>query len=621
MLSRVQFWFRSSGHPSRRPGVVRPRPPFQPKIDPLEDRTVPTVFHANSLGDLSLASGVDPATGAIIGTNGVVTLRSAVQAANLTHGGNTIQIDVTGTLILGGGLTLSGNIDVEGPGADKLTIKSLPGVVVGSGLFSVFEVSPGATAIIDGLTLTGIPLPKPGPADGGAIDNFGTLTVSNCILTGNAVGGKGGAIYNSGNLTVNRCLLSDNTAHEGGGIYNDGGTLAVEQSTLMDNSAEDQPGLLPDPSTDGGGLEAFGGLVTISNSTIYGNTAYRGGGIEADGGVKLALVNSTVTNNEATQENAGFPIFLPGIEAVGGGIDALQNNGGTVLLYNSIVAENVSINSVPGNPNPTNTTPDDIDGSVDPSSSYNLIGDGDNTGLINGVQGNQVGTQNHPLVPLLGPLQDNGGPTQTRAPLPGSPALGRGGPTSALISPLRDQLTSNLQVVNAAVFASNETIQIDGEQMLVTAVDTKNNTLTVQRGVNGTQAAPHAAGAAIFFATDQRGLPRLVNGQEDIGAFQTQAPAPPPAVAAAPPLAAPAEVDVVVPFLVRQHGRLLVVGVDVATGLEVFEMLLPRDARNVRTSWQVAADGSLEPVVLFRSGHQQHEWLFSSNGVFLGDLG
>src|SRR5262249_61552539 len=79
--------------------------------------------------------------------------------------------------------------------------------------------------------------------------------------------------------------------------------------------------------------------------------------------------------------------------------------------------------------------------------------------LTNGVNGNQVGTRANPIDPLLGPLQDNGGPTQTMAPLPGSPALGAGS-------------TAN---------------------------------------------AP---------ATDQRGLPRVVDGLIDIGAYQTQAIAP-----------------------------------------------------------------------------------------------
>jgi hypothetical protein len=72
-------------------------------------------------------------------------------------------------------------------------------------------------------------------------------------------------------------------------------------------------------------------------------------------------------------------------------------------------------------------TRDDVFGAVT-ASACNLIGDG--TGLTgisnNDANGNQVGTAASPIDPLLGPLQDNGGPTQTHALLAGSPAIDRG---------------------------------------------------------------------------------------------------------------------------------------------------------------------------------------------------
>ena len=69
--------------------------------------------------------------------------------------------------------------------------------------------------------------------------------------------------------------------------------------------------------------------------------------------------------------------------------------------------------------------PDDIKGTIDSSSSFNLIGTGDSGGLADGVNHNQVGVSN----PQLGPLQDNGGPpirTFTQALLCGSPAIDKG---------------------------------------------------------------------------------------------------------------------------------------------------------------------------------------------------
>jgi hypothetical protein len=85
-----------------------------------------------------------------------------------------------------------------------------------------------------------------------------------------------------------------------------------------------------------------------------------------------------------------------------------------------------------GNGPPVNM-PSDVNGPVDPTSAFNLIGDGTGlTGISNGVAGNQVGTDAQPINPELGPLQDNGGPTFTMAPLANSPALDAGsGETTA----------------------------------------------------------------------------------------------------------------------------------------------------------------------------------------------
>jgi hypothetical protein len=70
-------------------------------------------------------------------------------------------------------------------------------------------------------------------------------------------------------------------------------------------------------------------------------------------------------------------------------------------------------------------TPTDIDisGGLDTANSWNnLIGTGGSGGLADGVQGNRVGVIN----PRLAPLGDYGGPTQTMALLPGSPAINAG---------------------------------------------------------------------------------------------------------------------------------------------------------------------------------------------------
>ncbi len=190
----------------------------------------------------------------------------------------------------------------------------------------------------------------------------------------------GGGISNSGTsgtLTLANSTISGNsTSNYGGGIYNIG-TLTVTNSTISGNSAP-----------LGGGIRNDGTL-TVTNSTISGNStsAYGGGGIINKDGT-LTVTNSTISGNSAGN--------------YGGGI---YNWGGTSSLANTIVAGN-------------SANLGDPDASGDPftSQGYNLIG---NTGGSSGWIDSDLLNQDA----LLGPLQDNGGPTKTHALLVGSPAL------------------------------------------------------------------------------------------------------------------------------------------------------------------------------------------------------
>src|SRR6185369_13507889 len=99
-----------------------------------------------------------------------------------------------------------------------------------------------------------------------------------------------------------------------------------------------------------------------------------------------------------------------GTSGSGGALFAL---GTQVEVDNTIVA---------GNFKGTGTVADDVGGSLTAASSSNLIGTGGSGGLVNNVNGNQVGVAN----PLLGAIGNNGGPTQTVRPLTGSPAINKG---------------------------------------------------------------------------------------------------------------------------------------------------------------------------------------------------
>ena len=105
------------------------------------------------------------------------------------------------------------------------------------------------------------------------------------------------------------------------------------------------------------------------------------------------------------------------------------------------------------------------------------IGDGTgSTGLVNGTNDNQVGTAAAPINPQLGPLADNGGPTRTVAPLPGSPAIDRGGPDPVLTGlGLSTDQRGRARVTSLGFVAT----PADGDGRDVGAVEAQPTTLTV----------------------------------------------------------------------------------------------------------------------------------------------
>jgi hypothetical protein len=202
------------------------------------------------------------------------------------------------------------------------------------------------------------------------------VTISGLTITGGLAINGGGGIDNSGTLTVTDTAISGNSADAiGGGIFNDYGTLTISGSTISNNSAFGLhvPG-------EGGGVGSFGTL-RISDSTISGNrTGGDGGGIANLSGT-LTISDSTISENTAGGD--------------GGGIAGAVTLTGTIL--------------------------DDPGGNVFGSLSslgHNLFSDTPGSGLD---PTDQINT-----APLLGPLADNGGPTFTRALLPGSPAIDGG---------------------------------------------------------------------------------------------------------------------------------------------------------------------------------------------------
>jgi hypothetical protein len=208
-------------------------------------------------------------------------------------------------------------------------------------------------------------------------------------ISGGSTGGNGGGIFvgpGSGLALVN-CTVSLNSVNsggDGGGIFiSSNNSVFISGSTISGNTASS-----PDGSV-GGGIFS-NALLTIVNSTISdNNTSDSGGGIFANGNT-VNLESSTIARNTASDSGGIF------------------NNGITVNSFSTIIAKNVALSRP------------DFSGTMT-SQGYNLVGNTSGTSITGDTTANQLNVD-----PLLGNLQNNGGPTNTRALLSGSPAIDKG---------------------------------------------------------------------------------------------------------------------------------------------------------------------------------------------------
>jgi hypothetical protein len=469
--------------------------------------------HASRVFDIAATetvtiSGLTITDGSVTGANsgggvlnsGTLAIASAILSGNSATGSSATGgggIANTGTLTVTSS-TLSGNYSVENGGGIwnqlngtlTVTASTLSGNSAGTG---------GGIWNVGTLTVTNSTLSGNSAGSGGGIENaVGTLTVTASTLTGNSAVSGGGGINNSSNgrLTITASTLSGNSATGGidvpgigGGIYNTSPQgVTLTSSTLSGNSA----------SVEGGGIfNAVNGMVTVTASTLSGNSASSlGGGIYSDSSTVI-LANSTLSGNSATY---GGGIYNSGLDStltvtsctlsgnsassLGGGI---YSGAGLIALRNTILA---------GNTAPTGP---DVDGILN-SQGHNLIGDG--SGGSGFVATDLVGTSASPVDPKLGPLQDNGGPTQTMALLPGSPAIGAGDPTGA---PLYDQRGPGFpRVVNGKIDIGAFEVQpaLTVQCSVTTSVLWPPNNQLVNVGLSVQVSDPNATISVQVFADD-----------------------------------------------------------------------------------------------------------------------
>jgi hypothetical protein len=488
--------------------------------------------------------------------------------------GSSGELDVTNTV---SPLIIEGT----GSGADM-------SVIAGT-VDRVLQVVPGATVILENLEITHGDATTDSSggttaAEGGGILNEGSLTLNAVTVSGNTAvapaagfNAYGGGVFNNGGaLTIEGgSVITGNTASGGaggnafgGGVYSENGPVVIKDSQIttgnaaIGGSGNGAPGGAPgladgggvlitsassatlDDDTisgnsatggrgatgaaganggagatgSGGGIYLFG-PGQITNTTINGNTAsgglgglpgtgagtQEGNGGEADGGGVLAdgpakLVNDTIEGNTAQGANSGDSSLAStslGGKAFGGGIDDLSTG---MKIVNATIANNIAMGGKGGASALATSSGGGIAngpvGTSDPKlqvvntllvTNHALAGP-DFFGAANSTDSNLIDdlggatgfglSQFNTLAGIgLGPLQNNGGSVSTMSLPAGSPALGTGDPDAATVA------------LTAAGFSSP--------------------------------------------LTDERGLPRIVGGLIDVGAFETQFALMGPTVASA----------------------------------------------------------------------------------------
>jgi predicted outer membrane repeat protein len=396
---------------------------------------------------------------------GTVTVEDAVFAANVYSYGAGIYNDENAVLAVtnckfldnqadeGGALQNNGKATITDSEFSGNSASEQGGAVATNGLpYSAMTVSGsmfsdnhakswGGAIVADGLvtiigsTFTGNTATLPG-GGGGAIFAGGTVTVAGSVISDNFGDGGGGIINYNTRLKVSDTTLSGNSAGIGGGIFNVFGRARVTRCLISGNQAGAGAS-----GFAGAGIASSGGSIAVIDSTLYGNSSpagktIGGGGIFADNNGTVLLYNSTVAGNAASY---------------GGGVD---NKAGKLLdIRDTIVAGNTASISGP-----------DLSGAA-ASEGHNLFGD------TSGGSG-YAPTDLLDVDPMLGPLQDNGGPTPTMALLPGSPAIDAGDNTGA---PAYDQRGPGYpRIVNSTIDigafeVQNTDVPVGGRSILATA--------------------------------------------------------------------------------------------------------------------------------------------------------
>lgn len=505
-------------------------------LEPLEDRTLLSVFVVNNRSDAAVAN--------------ALSLRQAVLQANADAAAG-----ISDTVIFDpslGSSTISltqGTLELSGAGTGTITIDggspSMPVKFAGGASNVLFKIDDGVHAVLANINIANV---NNGNGNGGVIFNAGTLTVSHATVTGSSAS-NGGAIENQGDLTLNNDIFDSNSATTSGGAVDNTGTLTISDCTFTNNDASF------------GGAIASTSMLTVNNSTFDSNFASNSGGAIDNNAGTLVISRGLFTQNDASFggaiENYQGTVTLTGVafssNTAGTSGGAIDNYLGPLTVTGATLSTNKAFNGYGGGINNNGGTLT-VTGTT--FSSNSADGFSSTAGQGGGVysSGTVVATNDTFTLNFAG--QNGGG-------------LAVGGGAATLASTTVSGNTSNagaagfvnsggsLSVQNTIISANSGGRDVQGNitsdqgnNLLGTSVsnaaidpapgpgDVFNDkpglsvlgtyggmtqTLAVIAGSPAIGAGN--AGAANLPSTDQRGSPRTTNGSLDIGAFQTQPPA------------------------------------------------------------------------------------------------
>jgi hypothetical protein len=393
------------------------------------------------------------------GAAGTVIVGNGSNRVLIVTGGAGISTAINGVTVTGGFVNGSGGL-VGGAGIrDESTAGSLSlaGTVVsgntatatggnccngGAGIWTDGDVTLVNSSVIgNSMTVTAGAFCCDG--GGGLYQDGGAITLTNSSISNNVATifgglgneGGGGFYQDGGNIVLNHSTVSGNRAtlseapqfDGGGGFYQDGGETSLSEASVSGNTFN-QSGSAGTTHNGGGGLFNDSGTLTLTRSTVGANTANvvgtsnnGGGAIFHDSG-ELAISDSTISANAlnvtGTTTNGGGGVYIvEGLTSLtsdtiaannanvpGGGV---FNNGAEAMLLNTIVADDSAPSGTNCAPSPAFAS---LGHNIDSADTCNL-----------GTAGDKKNTE-----PLLGVLENNGGPAFTQMPAPGSPAIDAG---------------------------------------------------------------------------------------------------------------------------------------------------------------------------------------------------